>query len=182
MPELSDSDPLARFTRSCQIIIGAQAIGVVAFLVIILLFVPRLGNGGAANAGLAANLPIITYASAAVGASVLVLSFVVPRLVVSQSLKQLAKKTALNPDKSDDEDTAALLPIYQSQLMVGAALLEGGAFFAAIAYMLERQPLALVAAGILLGVLVTRAPTRERLRGWVDQQLEQVGEERQAVL
>ena len=72
------------------------------------------------------------------------------------------------------------MPIYQTQLIIGAALLEGGAFLAAIAYMVERKPAAFIVAAILLGVLISRVPTVERLRGWVDWQLNILENERQA--
>jgi hypothetical protein len=114
----------------------------------------------------------------AMGASVLVLSFVIPGLVVSQTRRQIAKGTAPKIGKSEEEDAAALLPIYQTQLIVGAALLEGGAFFATIAYMLERNMMALGLAGVLLAVLLTRFPTIARLRSWLDRQVELLHQER----
>ncbi|MGC8639015.1 MAG: hypothetical protein ACP5XB_03950 [Isosphaeraceae bacterium] len=50
-----------------------------------------------------------------------------------------------------------------------------------IAYMLERKPMALAAAGVLLGVILTRLPTALRLRGWLDRQTEILLEERQTL-
>ena len=193
MSDAIPSDTLAPFTRTCQIIVAALVMGVVSFLVIVLLFVPRsimlapvpaaAGPAGAPMpAPLPAGLPIITYIALAMGISVLVLSFVVPNLIVSRARSQMAKGTAPKIGKAQEEDGAAFLPTYQTQLIVGAALLEGGAFFAAIAYMLERSPLALLAAGVLLGLLVTRVPTIERVRGWIEKQLDLLLQERHAIL
>jgi hypothetical protein len=193
MSDAAPSDTLPLFTRTCQIIVGALVMGVVSFLVIVLLFVPRsimlapvpaaAGPAGAPMpAPLPAGLPIITYIALAMGISVLVLSFVVPNLIVSRARSQMAKGTAPKIGKAEADDGAAFLPIYQTQLIIGAALLEGGAFFAAIAYMLERSPLALLAAGVLLGLLVTRVPTIERVRGWIEKQLDLLLQERHAIL
>ena len=191
MSSMTDSDALVPFIRVCQIIVGALVMGVVTFLVIVVVFLPRFDGGGpdAAQAGRAdapqaapaTELPIITDVALALGASVLVLSFVIPQVAVTQARGQIAKGTAPKPAKAAEEDTASLLPVYQTRLIIGSALLEGGAFFATIAYMLERKPMALAAAGVLLGVLLTRLPTALRLRGWLDRQTEILLEERQTL-
>jgi hypothetical protein len=54
------------------------------------------------------------------------------------------------------------------------------AFFAAIAYLLERNPLALGMALILLASLAIRMPTRNRVNAWIDQQQSKLQMERQA--
>ena len=79
-------------------------------------------------------------------------------------------------------DTGRLLPLYTTQLILGAAINEGMAFFAAIAYMLERHPIALGTAIVLLGGLIARFPTADRVNAWLDQQLEQLRIERQSAL
>jgi hypothetical protein len=193
MSDAIPSDTLAPFTRTCQIIVAALVMGVVSFLVVVLLFVPKsmmlapvLAEAGPAGAAAPApppaGLPIISYIALAMAVSVLVLSFVVPKLIVSNARSQIAKGTAPKTGKAEEAEAAEFLPVYQTQLIIGAALLEGGAFFAAIAYMLERSPLALVAAGVLLGLLVTRFPTTERVRAWIEKQLELLQQQRQAIL
>ena len=54
------------------------------------------------------------------------------------------------------------------------------AFFAGIAYMLERNPLALGMALILLAAMAVRFPTRNRVNAWIDQQQSMLQSERQA--
>jgi hypothetical protein len=61
-------------------------------------------------------------------------------------------------------------------------LLEGAAFFATIAYMLERNPLALATAIVLLGTLAARFPTSDRVNAWLDRQLGLLQEERQSAI
>ena len=75
-----------------------------------------------------------------------------------------------------------LAQLYQTQLIVGAALLEGAAFFAGIAFMLERDPIAAGMALVLLAVLAARFPTRDRIEAWLEQQLGLLQEERQSTL
>jgi hypothetical protein len=64
-----------------------------------------------------------------------------------------------------------LLPLYQTQLLIGAAILEGMAFFATLAYMLERNKIALAIAAFLLGCLASRFPTVDRINRWLERQL-----------
>jgi hypothetical protein len=61
-------------------------------------------------------------------------------------------------------------------------MLEGAAFFATIAYMLERNPIALATAIVLLGALVARFPTSDRVNAWLDRQLGLLQEERQSAI
>jgi len=74
--------------------------------------------------------------------------------------------------------TGKLVQLFQSQLIIGAALLEGAAFFAGIAYMLERSPLALATAIVLLIALAARFPTSGRVHAWFDRQRELIEEDR----
>jgi hypothetical protein len=70
--------------------------------------------------------------------------------------------------------------VYQTSLIIGAALNEGPAFFALIAYMVEGLPAILgVAAFLILGV-AARFPTRARLEQWIDAQKELLIQEQQA--
>jgi hypothetical protein len=77
-------------------------------------------------------------------------------------------------------DAGKLALVYQVQLIVGAALNEGVAFFAGIAYLIEKHPIALGLAVLLLAGLVVRFPTSRRVALWIDRQQEQLIQERQA--
>ena len=72
--------------------------------------------------------------------------------------------------------------IPQGRFRFGSVLLEGGAFFAVIASMLERNPIALVTAIVLLAHLVARFPTADRVNDWLDRQLGLLQEERQSAI
>ena len=119
------------------------------------------------------------------GLSALVMSYVLPGVLVNSGRRQIARERKI-PEAGKSlsltaqaSDPGRLLSLYQIQLIVGSALAEGGAFFALIAYMLERHPAALGMAAVLLAALMTRFPTRDRVVGWLDRQLALIQEERQ---
>jgi hypothetical protein len=202
MSEMTDYDEIQPIVRTCQIIVGALIMGVVFFLIIVLVAVPPLlnaapavGEGAAAAPGVAPpndpQLPLITYIAVAVCLLELILAFVIPPTTVNRSRGQIAHagsdKTrgdvAAEAKKSEPaSDTAKLAALYQNQLIIGSALLEGGAFFAGVAYMVERRPIALAAAILLLVVLALRLPTADRIHSWIDRQLALLKEQRQAAL
>jgi hypothetical protein len=133
-------------------------------------------------------VPLITYLAVGMGIAGLVLSFVIPNMIVASARRKIAKGMWTPPVKQDPTKLAQILPagdtgklafVYQTQLIIGSALCEGMAFFATIAYMLERNPLALGMALILLAGLVIRIPTRNRVNAWIDQQQSKLQMERQ---
>jgi hypothetical protein len=202
MSDMTDSDALQPTIRTCQIIVGAMITGVVTFLAFTLFVTqvavnptPALPGEGAGGAAIAApgdsTLPVITYLAVASGLIVLVLSFVVPKMNAARARRQMALEgpTAITKGGPSEPKqlypasyTGKLAPIYQTQLIIGAAMLEGAAFFATIAYMVERNPLALATAIALLGALVARFPTSDRVNAWLDRQLGLLQEERQSAI
>ncbi len=206
MSNMTDPDALRPLVRTCQIIIGALITGVFFFLLITLFITHVIMPPAAPVGGMAVGagaipipapgggslpLPLITLIAVAFGIMNLAMSFVVPKLVVDQG----RRKTALEgPDavaKSDPTGPKQLYPagytgklavLFQTQLIIGAALLEAAAFFAVIAYLLERSPIALLTALVLLGVMFTRFPTGDRVNNWLDQQLSLLQEERQSAV
>jgi hypothetical protein len=191
---------LEPITRICQIIVIALIMGVSIFLLITLFLVPAAINPGPAPAaggpGAPAlppldgpGVPLITYLAVGMGITGLVLSFIIPGVVVASARRQIAKGTwapMSDPTKSGKiypaGDTGKLAVVYQTQLIIGSALCESMAFFAAIAYMLERNPLALGMALILLAAIAVHFPTRGRVNTWIDQQQSMLQTERQGEL
>jgi hypothetical protein len=202
MSDMTDPDALQPTIRTCQILVAALITGVVFFLLIVLFAIPPFMNpapappgGGAGGAAIAApggsSLPLITLFAAALGIINLVGSFVVPKINVAQARRQIAREGPAPTTKGGPSEPKQLYPagytgklaqLYQTQLIIGAAMLEGGAFFAVIAYMLERNPIALVTAIVLLGALAARFPTADRVNAWLDLQLGLLQEERQSAI
>ena len=199
MSDVPDPDSIEPVTRTCQIIVGALVMGVLTFLAIVVFLNVGPGNpaagpgiGGAAlplpGGG---SLPLMTALAVVLGIIGLVMSFTVPHVFVAGTRRTIAREVppATTPHKPSEPalvypagDTGRLLPVYTTQLILGAAINEGMAFFAAIAYMLERHPVALGTAIVLLGGLIARFPTADRVNAWLDQQLEQLRIERQSPL
>ena len=71
------------------------------------------------------------------------------------------------------------LAFYQTRMIVGAALLEGPAFFLLIAYLIERSPWSLAAAIFMILGVAAHFPTEQRVAEWVEQQMSLLEEERQ---
>ncbi len=192
MSDMTDPEALQPVIRTCQIIVAALIMGVVLFLVITLVAIPPLMKPQPALPGEGpgiSGMPLITYIATAVGLLNLVLSIIVPKISTDGARRQMAlgrspatvKGGSSEPKQLYPEEySGKLMTLYQTQLIVGAAILEGGAFFAAIAYMLERNPIAMVTAGVLLGALSARWPTSDRISVWLDRQLALLQEERQS--
>lgn len=188
------SNAVDRVTRTTQIIIGAQTVGLVIFLLIVVYLVHFAGFGAPANvaaapgqaagpnapgAANAANnfaaglqptqsIPILTYLSVGVALALLPLSFILPNIVATQSLRAAAAPapgggvTTPSPNAAPNTATA-----FQTSAIVGGALSEGPAFLAGIAYLIEGNPIALVVFFVALAGLVVRFPTRGRVERWI---------------
>jgi hypothetical protein len=78
-----------------------------------------------------------------------------------------------------DSDAGKLVMVYQTKMIVAAALLEGGCFLALYAYMTERQWPSLTMAAFLLLCMLAHFPTLDRVEAWIDEQLRRVEEQRQ---
>jgi hypothetical protein len=136
---------------------------------------------------------LITWAAVAITAMMLPMSMIVPGLIASQNRRNIAAGTwkpasgqyppgsPFGPE-SLQSDAGKLAFVYQTQFIIGAALNEGPAFFVLVAYMLEKNPIALGLAILLLVALAARFPTRLRVSSWIDRQQELLTQERQAAV
>lgn len=154
--------------RSMQIIVGALALGIINFLLIVVFVIRPQALGGPAGETL------LTYLSLGVAAVAVAASFIVP-MVLGGSMRNSL------PDSSTASNTAAakgdanilpLVQVYQTLLIIKCAILEGAAFFCLIAHMIERQTITLAIAGVLLLVLLAQFPLRSRVEAWIESELE----------
>jgi hypothetical protein len=188
MSHVDDESLLSSTIRTMQIIIFALTLGLVFFLAIILFIgnhpapaPPRPGDQPAQAS------PMISYMAVAVAVVAIPLSLLVPSLVVKTARKQIAQGTWRPPDRGTGtlpqgalSDTLCFAAVYQTSLIVGAALNEGAAFLALIAYMVEGLPAILGLAVLLIVGVAARFPTRARVEQWIDAQKELLLEEKQA--
>ncbi len=141
--------------RTVQIIAGALILGPLLFMAIAV----------TSTWGQPPNDPTIGYVAAVFSAGVLVASFVVPPIVVSQSLAKLR-------GQGTEISTLDLFNVYQTRTIVRAALLESGAFFSLIAYMVTHLEWTLALAIGLLVAMGIFFPTPGRFDDWVREQRE----------
>lgn len=166
-------------TRTTQIISTALTGGVAFFAAIVLVLSTQQPRGDAPA------VPILTYAAAGVALLAVVLRTVVPGLIAAQARQAIVNRDASRVPQpavhnaAELGDVAPLMGMFQTRLIVGAALLEGGAFFCLVAYLLERQPLALIAAGVLFCFLLGQFPSVARVTGWIETELSTVDQLRQ---
>ena len=145
-----------------QIIAAALMIGVVVFLGVVLILVyGQQGGQGQLPAG---DVPIISLVAIAMFVLNTPLALFLPNKMAKAALKQIAAR-----DWKGD-DTAELLGIRQGTMIVGLALLEGTAFTACIAFLLEAHVSALIIVGLNLLLMLALFPTRNRVRNWLDKQ------------
>lgn len=191
MSREDDESMLGPQVRTMQVIIGALVMGLVFFLGIVLFLraqqkvVPPGPAPNPAQARAQAQ-PVISYAAVAFTMMALPMSLLIPSVVVKGGRKQIAQGTWTPPVRGIGTvppgplgDTLRLASVYQSALIIGAALNEGPAFFALIAYMIEGLPAILGLAVLLILGVAARFPTLTRVEQWIDAQKELVIEERQ---
>jgi hypothetical protein len=197
MPTLQAEVPFGKFVRTSQIIIAALLMGPLPVLAIALLIGPlAVQRGGGAAAGAAARAPgppddalalIFNGLVIAFGSLAIVMSFILPRVVSANGRKAAVKRslvpnTAGVPGKGAklqaiEEARVSLLPQFNAQLIVGAAILEGATFFAAVTTLLIGGLIAPGIAIVLMIVLIARFPTEARAQLWLDQQCEKLRDE-----
>ena len=109
-------------------------------------------------------------------------SVLLPRLLTRSALRKIARGTWQPPPRANPgdygSDAAQLLAVRQTSYIVGLAPLEASALFGCIAYMLERQPLALGVVGVAVLLILIQFPTQRREGAWLERQAEWLAEAR----
>lgn len=153
----SDLIPPERL-RVMQIIAATLPAGVIAMAAVLLFIVYSQATAGPIAQQ---QIPIVSLVAAVFFAVAGVMSFVVPGFLTQANLRQIAARTG-------DGDVIDLLNLRQTTLIVGMALLEGASFFGLIAFLVERQPLALIIPGLGLLAMFARFPTANSVREWME--------------
>ncbi len=182
MPESSDwKQDLGPLVRTSQIIVGAMIFGCLTLAVIAVVMGGQFGQAGGGPQKL------ITYLAIGFAVVAVLARAVVGSVVASSGCRRVAEGTwkpnvPANSSYADAfarlGDAGKLFGVYQTRLIITAALLEGPAFFLLIAYMLEGSVESLVAAGLMILGLVLQFPTVGRVEAWIDSQLKIVEQQR----
>jgi hypothetical protein len=105
--------------------------------------------------------PLLTYLALGVVAVCGTLSFVLPTLLGPNLVKQAVLQQGGDP-------SSALLMAYQTLLIISCALCEGPGFLCLIAYIVEKQPLALLGAAAAGVLIALRFPTLDGVRLFIN--------------
>src|SRR5262249_8482076 len=175
-----------------QILVGVLILGLVTFLGITTVIdlgtsraVPAGANPGDGAPGQGFSLgQILTWMAIAFAVIDLPLSFLMPALITRRARRAIAagKWTPSQTPTgtvAPQTDSGKLAAVYLTQLIIGATLNEGAAFFAGVAYLIGKDPIALGVGLFLVGVLITRFPTTDRVARWIARQEEMLLVERQ---
>jgi hypothetical protein len=167
----ADANPMK--VRTLQIIAGALLAGVLFFAAFVLVS----SRGEAPGAG-EANVPAVTYAAIAFLALMAAVRAVLPNQLAKNQLRRIARGTWTPPPSQArmypspetiaagfPTDAEKLFAVLQANGILGWALLEGPAFMGCVAYMVERNPLALAAVAVPVLAMVATFPTPSRVAG-----------------
>jgi hypothetical protein len=163
----SDDDSLLRSrVRVMQIILSAMFLGAVGLLVASL-FVDL------SRSQRSENLPVVSLVAVLVAVTNIPLALMLPARIERSSLRVIVSGNWKPPAGIDPAlyatDTAKLLAVRQTTMIMSAALLEGAAILGCIAFMLERTPWVLIVTAVTAGLLLAGFPTEGRVRAWLDQ-------------
>ena len=147
--------------RVMQTIVGALAAGILSFFVVAV-FVP---------AGRPPGKPPLFFLAGGAPFNALPAARVVSGMMARGQVSQIAARGSKRLPTDELGDVGSLVGVYQTSLIVREAILEGVAFFNLVAFMIERQPMNLVAAGVLGFILLAQIPTASRLEEWVQSEL-----------
>ena len=151
--------------RVMQIIAVALMMSVLTFLGVVLVVTKGevFGQQG----------PTLITTIAAVFAGMMVVAHLaVPSVIAKTHLRMLNGNAQAN--SSPEDRIASLVSVYQVQLIVGLALLEGAAFFNLIALMIGKHFLSTLSVLALLALMLLKFPTKTKVTWWVQDRLREL--------
>ena len=180
MPDSDDwRSQIAGQVRVLQIIVAAVTMGPVVYLGVVFSIAPPLQPAGGGET-------LLTYLACGMAAASVAAWLLIPPLVSARFRRQIAAGTwppSVQPaglQGTPLNDAGKLCAAYNIRTIIAVALLEGAAFFLVTAYQLERNRLALAIAALLIGMILLHMPTRDRVAGWIETQLQRLEDDRQA--
>lgn len=157
---------------TCQLIILSLATGVAAFGIYVICFPPRTDDP---------PNKVLVWTMSVLGLAIAIVRAIVPRIVTAQFRSRLRAGIWRYPvgqggiEPKTAEEKLAL--VFQTQMLVGAALLEGAAFANLIAFMLEGQLVSLLLAIAFFVGLLLDFPTLRSVTVWIERQKKLMHEE-----
>jgi hypothetical protein len=118
--------------------------------------------------------------------AVVIAWLVVPAVVTTRMRKAIVDGQSSDwglvknlPNAAELGNVVPLAVVYQTRTIIAAALLEGAAFFATIAYLIEHQRIALYVAIALALLILCQIPTPSRFESWLESESTSIEQMRQ---
>jgi hypothetical protein len=116
------------------------------------------------------------YVGLALAVGCVVAQVIVPRALVAAARRGLARRQRFGGDELT-VNVDEMLPVFQTQLIVSAALCEGPAFFFLVVYQIQGHTPSLAAAILFAVALALKFPTLASVERWLEEQRELMFEE-----
>jgi len=145
--------------RQCNFIVAALIVGVLVFAGVAL----KINIGGPPKEN------VITWLAVAVGATLIPISVVIPKLFVQFTLKTLTH------EKDPVTLVQRLSQLYLTKTILGAAAAEGGAFFNLVALIITGHWANLVMVGCLLATMIPKFTSQVYFEGWIKSRFDELG-------
>jgi hypothetical protein len=176
MSQSDEDEFLSQRVRVNRILLGSLIAGPLIFMVIAVIV--RQGMQGVPP-----DLPILTYLSFPFAIVNTTLSFFMPDYSIARERRKLAQGSGINnsSERQSSADFGRLVELYQTRMIIGAAMIEGCIFFFIIAYIVEGSLYCLVGALVLLGIMISKFPNREGVEQWVEKQRDLLQQERMGI-
>ena len=172
----------AQRLRALQLIIVALTMGASIFIAVIT-FLP-IGKSNSRNGE--DESTSLTLVAVAGGVMSVPLAVLLSAVIVKSGRDKIAKTSArpagseTRTSGSSEPDTAKQLQaLFAAKTMLAASQFEGVALLSGIAYMQERNVLALVVAGLMVMCVISQIPTRDCIGHWIENQSRRIEEARQ---
>ncbi|QEL13393.1 hypothetical protein [Limnoglobus roseus] len=173
-----DADEHLRTTVTVQkFLIGGLALGaaVMGVVVTVMHFVVLDGKAMAPDLPRFGGVSILTLIVGVVVCSTTVASFIMADTVRRQTLARLGTAP---PAATSLEDRRTLLAGWQGSGIVQAGLCEGPTILALVSFLITGDAVLLGVAGAMLALLLSRFPSEDSTRRWLDAAEEELGRTR----
>ena len=148
-----------KMVLTLQIIMAALVAGCLFFLLMVLAVPGKLGGWE-----LGLDKQPMTVVALVMAFGILAVRIIVPGVITAQMLRPLFQRESNEPGWED------LFRVYQTSLIIKAAMLEGAVFLLLVMHMIERSPWTLALAVVFLVLLLLHMPTPQRVDEWIERQ------------
>ncbi|MCL4207875.1 MAG: hypothetical protein KJ000_35770 [Pirellulaceae bacterium] len=172
---MTNQEEIRRVVATTRIIVLALATGVFIFGVVVMTLQAPDPQ---------APLNLLTIMAVAFGGGAIVMRLVLPSVFTAAQVRQIGEQSgaASGDDQAGDDanrrDASKLAMAFQTKTIFACALLEGAAFFALVALMIEHHVASLIVAAALLAGILLSFPTLAATEDWIEQQQRRIDEHR----